>query len=30
MLEHYDEAKDERRGGVVARLDDLVGKARKK
>jgi len=24
------EAKDERRGGVVARLDDLVGKARKK
>ena len=29
MLEHYDEAKDARRGGVVARLDEMVGKARK-
>lgn len=28
MLEHYDEARDERRGGVVARLDELVGKTR--
>lgn len=28
MLEHYDEAKDQRRGGVVARLDEMVGKAR--
>ena len=24
MVEHYDEARDERRGAVVARLDDLV------
>lgn len=30
MLEHYDEARDERRGGVVARLDELVGKARRR
>lgn len=30
MLEHYDEARDERRGGVVARLDELVGRTRKK
>lgn len=29
MLEHYDEAKDARRGGVVRRLDEMVGKARK-
>jgi hypothetical protein len=28
MLEHYDEAKDVRRGAVVARLDALVGSAR--
>lgn len=29
MLEHYDEAQDQRRGGVVARLDEMVGKARR-
>lgn len=28
MVEHYDERKNERRGGVVKRLDELVGKAR--
>lgn len=28
MLEHYDEAQNERRGAVVARLDALVGPAR--
>lgn len=28
MLDHYDERKDERRGSVVARLDEMVGKAR--
>ena len=29
MLDHYDERKDERRGAVVARLDELVGNARR-
>lgn len=29
MLEHYDDAKDVRRGAVVARLDELVGTARR-
>lgn len=29
MLEHYDEAQDARRGAVVARLDEMVGKTRK-
>lgn len=28
MLDHYDERKDERRGVVVGRLDEMVGKAR--
>lgn len=28
MLEHYDEARDVRRGAVVARLDAMVGRAR--
>lgn len=30
MLEHYDERAEERRGGVVAKLDELVGQARRK